>query len=260
MINRLKNIVKAFIVAFSVYSKIPMPGFKWESKDMQYSLCFFPFVGALIGGVEWALFCVTRDTQIPLLFSVMVAMAIPLIITGGIHIDGFMDTCDALHSYQPKERKLEILKDPHIGAFSVICLLIYSLLALGFMSVINDEKAVAICCVNFTLARVCSGFSVITMKSAKNDGMLYTFASVASKKIVLFVLGIELAACAIANIIIGGLFGIIALVVAGLIYVWYYLKSKKEFGGITGDLAGYFVSVEELAVVIVMGFMCILGE
>ena len=47
-------------------------------------------------------------------------MAIPLMITGGFHVDGFMDTMDAFHSYQEKEQKLNILKDSHIGAFAAV--------------------------------------------------------------------------------------------------------------------------------------------
>ena len=44
----LIKIAKAFIVAFSMYSKIPMPGVKWDSDDMKYHFCFFPFIGAVI--------------------------------------------------------------------------------------------------------------------------------------------------------------------------------------------------------------------
>ena len=56
----------------------------------------------------------------------------PLLVTGGFHVDGFLDTCDALHSYQSMEKKQEILKDPHIGAFAVLSLLTAVLLGLGF--------------------------------------------------------------------------------------------------------------------------------
>ena len=49
----------------------------------------------------------------------------PIIITGGIHMDGFLDTQDALGSYQPRERRLEILKDSHAGAFAIISCAVY---------------------------------------------------------------------------------------------------------------------------------------
>lgn len=61
---------------------------------------------------------------------------LPILLTGGIHMDGFMDTMDALHSYQDRERKLEILKDSHVGAFaclSLICEMFLYAAALFFL-------------------------------------------------------------------------------------------------------------------------------
>lgn len=48
------RIIKSFFIAFSMYSKIPMPQFEWKDEDMRYALCFFPWVGAVIG-VLWYL-------------------------------------------------------------------------------------------------------------------------------------------------------------------------------------------------------------
>ena len=62
----------------------------------------------------------------------------PVIITGGIHLDGFVDTMDAINSYQPIERKLEILKDSHIGAFALISCVTYFIISFGLWSEIDD--------------------------------------------------------------------------------------------------------------------------
>ena len=67
---------------------------------------------------------------------------IPILITGGFHIDGFMDTQDAINSYKPREKKLEILKDPHIGAFAVISLLAYSIFWAGAMALFQEKISV----------------------------------------------------------------------------------------------------------------------
>ena len=56
---------------------------------------------------------------------------LPVLVTGGIHMDGFLDTTDALSSWQPREKKLEILKDSHAGAFAIIMGCSYFVLALG---------------------------------------------------------------------------------------------------------------------------------
>lgn len=63
--------------------------------------------------------------------SALVGAAVPLLVTGGIHMDGFLDTMDAVHSYGDRSRKLEILKDPHLGAFAVISFGVYMMLYLG---------------------------------------------------------------------------------------------------------------------------------
>ncbi len=116
------KIIRSCIVSFSMYSKIPMPQFEWKEDDMKYMLCFFPWIGAVIGGLLWLWSLLCNRFGIGMICYVAIGTLIPLAVTGGFHVDGFMDTMDAFHSYQPREKKLEILKDSHIGAFAVIML------------------------------------------------------------------------------------------------------------------------------------------
>lgn len=97
------RIIKSFFIAFSMYSKIPMPQFQWKDEDMRYALCFFPWVGAVIGALWylWKWFC-DRFAVGTLCYAV-VGTAIPLLVTGGFHVDGFLDTCDAL-AFLPAKR------------------------------------------------------------------------------------------------------------------------------------------------------------
>lgn len=112
--------LRALVIAFSMYSQIPMPQFTWQDKEMKYAFCFFPWVGAAIGGITmfWWWFC--GKFSVGNVAFAMIGTAIPLAVTGGFHVDGFMDTMDAFHSYQPREKKLEILKDSHIDRKSVV--------------------------------------------------------------------------------------------------------------------------------------------
>ena len=256
----IKKIVKAFIVAFSIYSKIPMPRFTWESDDMKYHLCFFPWVGAVIGGAEALWYYLCTQKELGSLTFALVAIAIPILITGGFHLDGFMDTCDALHSYQDREKKLEILKDPHIGAFAVICLAAYLLLMAGSLTVLFNTavggevwfleggRSIAVLCMGCFLSRALSGISVVTMPGAKKKGMLQTFSDTAGKKTVLVILVIQLVLLAAGMLVLNPVLGGITLLSAALSYAYYWHVSKKQFGGITGDLAGYFVSLTELVI------------
>lgn len=253
----MKKIIKAIIVAFSIYSKIPMPRFNWESEDMQYHLCFFPWVGAVIGGAEYLWYLLVQYLNVGSILYVSLALAIPLLITGGFHLDGYMDTCDALHSYQDREKKLEILKDPHIGAFAVICLVVYLLLAAGFVSELNDKDGVIIACMNFFLARALSGIGVMTLPSAKKKGMLQTFASTAAKRIVTVSLYAEGILCAAGMLVVNVSMGGAVILTSAAVFLYYRWMSKKQFGGITGDQAGFFVSVEEVAAVMALAIICI---
>lgn len=242
------HIVKGIVIAFSIYSKIPVPQFPWEEEDMKYMLCFFPWIGAVIGGCVylWNRGCWLFGTGD--LCRVSITAAIPLVITGGFHVDGFMDTMDAFHSYQPRERKLEILKDSHIGAFAVIMLAAYGLIYVGAFSEIRDKKCLGIVCLGFFLVRCLSGIGVVCFPSAKKEGMLYAFADGARKRKVKWVLILQAVLCAggmmIADMYMAGGIVLTALAVFG----WYYWKCKKELGGITGDTAGWFVVVCEGAV------------
>ena len=98
--------LKSFIIAFSIYSKIPVPQFEWKEEDMKYMLCFFPWIGAVIGVGVYLWSCLCGIFDVGEICHILIGAAVPLVITGGFHVDGFMDTRDAFHSYRPREKKL----------------------------------------------------------------------------------------------------------------------------------------------------------
>ena len=118
------TVLQTIAVAFAMFSAVPVPQFDWNEKNMRYSLCAFPLVGVLCG----VLWCVCASLPLPAMVRAAGFCLIPIWVTGGIHLDGYADTCDALSSYGDREKKLEILKDPHLGAFAVISLAVYLLL------------------------------------------------------------------------------------------------------------------------------------
>lgn len=244
------TIIKSFFIAFSIYSKIPMPQFEWKEKDMEYSLCFFPWVGVVIGIIDFLWLKLAIRLGLGPICVYLITAAIPVIISGGFHVDGFMDTMDALHSYQPREKKLEILKDSHIGAFAVITLVVYYMVYIAAVSQIVKPESFVVFCLGFYMSRILSGIGVVTIPSAKKNGMLHTFATSASEKVVKWTLGLQLVICAILMVFADWKTGIIVLVSGAFTYIYYVWKSKKEFGGITGDLAGFFVTIFECVVAI----------
>ena len=157
----LVRIIKSFIIAFSTYSRIPMPRVEWKEEDMKYVFCFFPFVGVVTGILFFVWNWLCFRFELPEICRVCVSIVIPLTLTGGIHADGFMDTADALSSFRDREKKLEILKDPHIGAFAVIRRVVYLLIVAAALSVVRDIKAYPVLSIVFATARIMSAYAAL---------------------------------------------------------------------------------------------------
>lgn len=244
------RLIKSFLLAFSMYSRIPVPQFEWREEDMRYVLCFFPWVGAVIGLslLGWAWLC--QRFAVGIFCYTLVGTAIPLLVTGGFHADGFMDTMDAFHSYQERERKLEILKDSHIGAFAVITLVLYYLIYLAALSEIRNMRLLGIVSVGFVLSRALSGIGAVSFRSARKDGMLCFVSFAAARRAVLGALVLKSLICVGVMLWLCVGAGLLALAAVGAFAVCYRRRCYKQLGGITGDTAGYFVLCCELAIVI----------
>ena len=247
------NLLRTIAVTFALYSRIPMPHFEWRDEDMKYSMSVFPWVGAVIGLAYWAVFYFGVVLGLPMVAVCMLITAVPLILTGGFHVDGFMDVSDALSSFKTREQKLEILKDPHIGAFAVIRLCIAGLIYLASLAVVleseNAGRLVICLAAGFFLARALSALGVLTFRSARNEGMLFYEATTAGgdRTSNLVITGLQIAAAAAIMTYIGFPAGTLMVLAAIAAFAWYKYKSYKEFGGITGDTAGWFVTVCEVA-------------
>lgn len=244
--------LRACIVAFAMYSKIPMPNVEWDEKSMKYALCFFPLIGAVIGGLELLYMEFSQQMGYGKLVQSCIMAVLPIILTGGIHIDGYMDTMDALHSYQTKERKLEILKDSHIGAFAGIMLVSYYLIYVGVLSELDTREEGILLAIGFLLSRTLSGLALVFFPAAKKSGTLYSFAAAADRNKVRFVLIVWLIVSLTAGIWMDWSRGLGIGISNLLLFFYYKWKSEKEFGGITGDLAGWFLALSELLTAIII--------
>ena len=172
------KVLESIVVAFSMYSKIPMPHIEWNKENMKNVLCFFPWVGAVAGVLVWLWFLVSDQLGFGVMLRASVAVLIPVLVTGGIHLDGLLDTADALSSWQTRERRLEILKDSHAGAFAIIVCCGYFLAAFGIWTEAGAED-IGVLAVGFILSRALNGFGICTFPCAKNSGLAATFAQAA---------------------------------------------------------------------------------
>ena len=240
-------LLRSLAIAISMYSKIPVPMVDWNEKNMKYAMCFFPVVGAAAGGLQLLIgYLLLKYTSCGNLFFAITMALIPVIVSGGIHLDGFADTVDALSSYGDREKKLEILKDPNTGAFAVIGLCVYFLADTALWSEVTVELLPVIAC-TYMFSRSLSGISVVSFRAAKNSGLLRTFQDGAQKKRVRVVLIVWACVCGGIMLYLSWKTAVLVILAALFVFLYYYRMSRKQFGGTTGDLAGYFLQVCELA-------------
>ena len=102
----VKSLCNSFKIAFAMFSKIPMPQAEWTKENMKYMFCFFPFIGTAIGALTLAASWAAGHLGLSVLFLSVILTVIPVLVTGGIHVDGLLDTADALSSWQERKRRL----------------------------------------------------------------------------------------------------------------------------------------------------------
>lgn len=245
------SVLKSLCIAFAMYSKIPVPQFGWKQEDMKYALCFFPWIGAVIGVLEVTWYFLCGWLGIGKMAYAFGSAAIPIMVTGGFHIDGFMDTVDASCSYQDREKKLEILTDSHIGAFAVIRLLLYYLLYLAAFSEIRSWRQAAMTGIGFVLSRAISGVAAVTLQAAKKTGSLRKVSDASSKRAVFILLVLQIFLCMGGILCLSPVTGLAIAAGMSLCFLCYRHMAYREFGGVTGDTAGYFLQLCELVLVVI---------
>ena len=258
-----KTVLESLDVAFSMYSALPMPQIMWNEQNMKYMLAFFPLVGLVQGALLMGWVFLAEYLQVNAIVFAAIAMLIPLLVTGGIHLDGLCDTIDARASHQEREKKLEILKDPHTGAFAVMGCAAYLLLtfALWTQPVGADRLLTAkMMSVGYVLSRAMSTFAVVLFPCAKNSGLVHAFSSAAQKKNVRIAAVLYILICAGTLLWIDLLAGAIVLAGCGLVFWYYHHMAMKEFGGTTGDLAGYFLQINEIVMLLICVGISVLSK
>lgn len=239
-------------LAFAMYSKIPMPRMEWTNESLSYVFAFFPAVGLAVGALLFGWMNLAAWLGFGSMLTAVGCVLIPFLVTGGIHLDGFCDTADALGSHQSVERKLEILKDSHVGAFALMACVLYLLALFAFWceTELTGWRTMAVLALTPVWSRSWSGYGVVTMKNARGSGLLATFTDAAAARQVRWVLRLWLAAVLAAMVLLQPWCGLAAAAAGALIFGYYRWKAEKEFGGITGDLAGWFLQLCEAGCVL----------
>lgn len=251
-----KNLVSGFCVAFSLYSKIPMPRTEWNRDTMKYALGFLPLVGGIVGLLELGWLYAAMRLQLETVLYGVVAALLPMLVTGGIHMDGFTDTSDALCSYGDRDKRLEILKDPHIGAFGVMYFAALLLLQCGLYSQFFSVPALMpVLVVGFALARTIGGGAIVWLPCAKNSGLAHTFAEGSDRKPVRIAMVVEGIMCLLGIASFSPVCAAVLVAVLAVLLPLYRRFCLHTFGGVTGDLAGFAITLSETGILL----LCTVG-
>ena len=235
-------VLETVAVAFSMFSALPMPQFNWNERNMRYSLCAFPLVGAVIALCMWGWGRLCLCLSLPPFLRGAGLCLLPVLVTGGIHLDGYCDTCDALASHSDARKRQEILKDPHIGAFAAIWLCVYFVADFALWTALPDLRLPVLLGI-FCLPRALSGLALTLFPLREGSGLARTFAEAAHRRHVRAVLLGFSAALSVMLLLSRAGETVLA---AALVFLHYRRMCKRDFGGLSGDLAGWFLQTTEL--------------
>jgi len=242
----LSDIFSAAVIAFAFFTVVPVPVLDWSGSRMRLVPLMMPLVGLACGLLAFGLYALLNLAGLtPFLKAVLLTLYFA-VFSGGLHLDGLMDSSDAYFSRRDRERKLEIMKDSNVGAFAVITVVFVMLLKAGVLSELfsGGTRFGALMIFLPVISRLLQSFMLYVFPSAKTDGLTKIFGVLDKKNTLL--LGFLFAVVCAALFLIAGLRSLVMPLAAVLNLSVFYFSSKRQFGGITGDLLGAFLEISEL--------------
>lgn len=242
----MKKLYKSFIMALSMFTILPTPYVEWDDEGVKNMMKFYPVIGLIIGGIWSLIYYLLSFFNISIILKSIILMIIPFIITGMLHLDGFMDVCDAILSRRDKEEKLRILKDPTTGAFAVISVIMLFFIQFGGInSFLEKGYSFYILLLIPIISRSCAAYFLLSKGTIKESSLGSYFKKGTSvEDIVIMICCIIIAT--IMSLIVIGYKGIIVCGIMALGITFSVHKCIKEFGGVSGDVAGFALVIGEL--------------
>lgn len=237
----LRSCLNGLLLALQFFTVIPITGnINADRLALKRSVQIYPVIGIGFGFLVAEFARIMNSIhEIPQLLSALFILTAFVVLTGGLHLDGWMDTSDAYLSYRDLDKRLEIMKDPHIGSFAVLSLLFMLgwrfVLIFVSLSLMSGSQFYLIAFIPF-LSRLVMGSVLIYGKPAKPEGLAAHFQTACNRSDLLLYLGIVVVwLCASYHFI----FDDLLLLSASLISASFGLRfMNKHFGGMTGDTLG----------------------
>jgi len=236
----------AFSMTQSMFCALPFPCRAWKEEARSKMLLFLPVVGLEIGALwllaDWFL----GYMHVPTLIGGLILCALPYLLTGFIHLDGFMDVTDAIGSWKSPEERRKILKDSHVGSFAVIGCIFLVLAGFALFASVPDTADHRILLFVPIISRCCSALAVTLLKPMGSSQYAGSRGSTPKWHAVL--LTIVLVGGIVTGFLWLGKYGFVLL--GGLAgYGLALRKSYRSLEGMNGDIAGYCLTISELCAV-----------
>ena len=244
--NFIRREWRALACAMQFLTRIPLATRTiFDNKDYANSLAWYPVIGLVLGGLVWLSGVALTGLSSTSLTAALV-LAVWVLLTGALHLDGVADCADAwVGGFGDREKTFQILKDPRSGPIAVVVLVLVLLIKWAALEVLLGSEHWSIIWLIPLLARGAMPYIFWRLDYVRSSGLGAAFVEGLSRQRILISL---LFLVVIAVLSLTGQLGILVLfvVVSLLIYLWWKRASYQKLGGFNGDCAGALVEFLEL--------------
>ena len=235
--------MNSFLTALGFLTRFPIPGSggHMDAHSLSKSVIFFPVVGGIIGVITAGVYLVL-EPFLPRSVVCVFILALPLFMTGGIHFDGLMDTCDGIFSGRSRERILEIMRDSRVGSMGVMAGIFNVMLRYSVLMELPGTILPVLLITQAATGRWVMSMALHFFPYARNDGGLGQGFG-ADKKLLYVILSSLLALLII--FLANGAAGIIIAVLVAAFSLFMACWVAGKLGGLTGDVYGALNEVSE---------------
>lgn len=235
--------IRSARLAVSFLTRLPVPApARVEPHELAAAGGWFGLVGALVGALGAAVLLLA-DAALPHGTAVVLALAAVALITGGLHEDGLADTADALGAHTSRERRLEIMRDPRVGALGALALGLVTLLSFATLAALPARTAAASLVAAHTLARLAPLAHALVLAPARPDGLGAAVRPRLAACVVAYAYSAALAVAVLGPVPALAAAAALLAVIAVLALVF-----RRTLGGLTGDTQGAATKLAEVAV------------
>jgi adenosylcobinamide-GDP ribazoletransferase len=205
---------------------------------------YFPAVGALLGLLAGVVLALTAAITSQMLGAVA-AVAVMAVLTGGLHLDGVADAADGLFGRGDRAQRLQTMRDPRVGSFGAIALIVVLLGDVAALSALTPASAIVALVIGGALSRWAMLWVIAFLPYVRETGL--GVAAGGANRVFDLILG---SALAVLVCLLDWRRALVALLLVGLTALIVSGVARRRIGGATGDIYGATTELCQLAALI----------